>query len=225
MTALLLLGLAFTQETDRLVATVPQGVHAGSFSFSPDGQKVLYHAFREGQHWITAGEWKTKPSEFPVIGVLLPDTKDVFYAAFGRRAAVLHLNDAVLFEIPDPIGMWFPGVPTADAKTVLSIMRDEKTGKSAFVINGELQTMHKGTMSVPVVSPDGKRFVCALENDDGHCIVENDKPGPTYDWVTQPVLSADGKVLAYGVEADDKWLIVHGERKVPVEMPLKGVFL
>jgi hypothetical protein len=221
---LLLLGLLLCQEGDRLVAMVPDGVGIGDPSFSSDGKSVAYVAWRGEQHWVVSGEWKTKPSRFPFIALLLPNGKDVFYAALGRPA-VLHLNDTVLFEIPDSNGWWFPGVVTPDARTVLNIMRDTKTGRSAVAINGKLQTLHKGTMSVPVVSPDGKRFAFALENDDGHCIVDNDMPGATYDWVTQPVLSADGKVLAYGVEAEDKFSILHGGKKIPVEMPLKGVFI
>jgi hypothetical protein len=221
---LFLLGLLLCQEGDRLVATVPDGVRAMDPSFSSDGKSVVYEAWRAEQHWVVSGEWKTKPSRSPFIALLLPNGKDVFYAAFGRPA-VFHLNDTVLFEVPDPTGWWFPGVITPDAKTVLNFKRDARAGTSAVAINGKLQISHKGTMSVPVMSPDGKRFAFALENDDGHCIVDNDKPGPTFDWVTQPALSADGKVLAYGAEAEDKFFILHGDRKIPVAGPLKGVFL
>jgi hypothetical protein len=225
MTALTLAVLLALQEGERLVATIPEGVEAGTVGFSADGKIAAYTAKQGEQFWVVASEWKSKPRPFPVIFSVLPSGKDILYAELGRGFATIHLTDTVLFEIPNPNGWWFPGVATPDGKTVLNYMRDSKTEKCAVAVNGKLQALHKGNLAAPVVSNDGKRFAFALETDDGHCIVVNDKPGPTYDWVTQPVLSADGTVLAYGAESENKFFIVHGEKKVPVERPIKGVFL
>lgn len=220
-----LLAAVAVQENGRLVATIPEGCEAGFVGFSADGKVAAYSLHRGNQFWVVAGEWQSKPRPFPVIPLLLPSGKDVVYAGFEGRSATVYQNETALFEVPDCIGWWLPGAVTPDAKTILSFKRDSKTERSAVAINGKLQTFHKGTISVPVLSADGKRFAFALENDEGHCIVVNDKPGPTYDWVTQPVLTADGKGLAYGAEADKQFFIVYGEKKLPVGKPVTGVFL
>jgi len=225
MWTILLAAVLASQDGERLVATIPEGVEAGSLGFSADGKIAAYTARKGDQFWVVASEWKSKPSPFPVVHVLLPSGKDILYAAFGRGSAVVYLTDTILFEIPQSTGWWFPGVVTPDGKTVLNHMRNPKTERSAVAINGKLQTFHKGAISAPVLSADGKVFAFALEQDDGHCVVVNDKPGPTYDWVTAPVLSADGKVLAYGAETDNKFFVFHGDKKLPVDLPLKGVFL
>jgi len=225
MWTLLLAAVLASQDGERLVATIPEGIEAWSAGFSADGKIAAYTARKGDQFWVVASEWKSKPGPSPVVHVLLPNGKDILYATFGRGSALLHLTDTVLFEIPESNGWWFPGVVTPDGKTVLNYMLNPKTEKSAIAINGKLQAFHKGTISAPVLSADGKVFAFALEQDDGHCVVVNDKPGPTYDWVTAPAISADGNVVAYGAESDDKGLILRGGVKSQVQGAVKGVFL
>jgi hypothetical protein len=226
---LLLMAFAPSQEGDRLVATIPEGVGVGDVSFSNDGTVVAYRAMKGDQFWIVAGDWKSQPSKHPSIPFLLGSGKGVIYAAFSPETStyIVHFNDTILFETGN-LRDWawrLPGAVSSDGKVVASDVRNPKTGKSGVALNGKIQELHAGTAFYPVLSQDGKVFAFALEKDDGHCIVVNDRPGPMFDWVTQPAISADGRIVAYGAEAGDNFFLIQGDRKLAVKASPKGVFM
>src|ERR1043166_3189035 len=227
--ALFVAGTAAFQKKSSLVAIIPEGVDAGYVTFSSDGKVAAYCAGNDNRFWIVRGDWKSKAYGLPSFPVLRNDGKDVFYGIPTEGHTVLvYRNDFVLYETGD-IREWgwsVPGVISADGKVQVSQVQNLKSGQWGVAINGKIQKLHKGLSSPPVViSEDGKAFAFALQNDDGHCIVVNDKPGPTFDWVTTPALSADGKVVAYGAETEKGFLLIQGEKKTPIPASPKGILL
>jgi Tol biopolymer transport system component len=219
--------LCCSQDSGVLVATIPDGVRTSLVSFSHDGKTVAYHAFKGRDLWAVVGDWKSQPSPGPCMVVLLENGKDFIYAAFGREKVSVFLREKLLFETTNPREWaWtMPGAVSSDGAVVASYVRHLKTGKSAVALNGKLQELHAGTGSSPVLSRDGKTWAFALEKEDGHCVVVNDKPGPVFDWVTQPVISADGAVVAYGAESEKDNLLILGSQRIPVKKSAKGVFM
>jgi hypothetical protein len=227
LAAFLLLPASTAQEAGDLIGTLPEGVQASLVSFSRDGKVVAYSAIKGRELWAAVGDWKSPPSPFPAFVVLLEDGKEFIHVAFSREKTSVYRQEKLLFETTSQREWaWtMPGAASADGGVVANYVRHLKTGQSGIALNGKLQELHKGTGSSPVLSRDGKTFAFALEKDEGHCVVVNDKPGPVFDWVTQPVISDDGRVVAYGAESGDDNILILDGRKIAVKKSPKGLFM
>ena len=215
------------EDADRLLTTIPDDIQATSAAFSRDGKVVAYGVTKGDDHWVVAGDWRSKSYGEVDSPILSADGKIVAFVAGEGGKRHLMANEAILFEYSKEwVGRGQMAI-SRDGKVIAQILGnpDQNIKKTAIALNGRIQKVHQGTSFCPVLSETGNAFAFALENNGKYSVVVNDAVGPAYDWVSIPALGPNGFVVAYAVRDSDGFALIHGPRKIPLNRNAVRVFL
>ncbi len=231
ISAILLAGLPAAPQVsfeDKLLLTVPDGVEAGDFSFSPDGRLAACRARAGGKAFVMVN--REKGPEFlqitdpPRFG---PDGRTVLYRAEGAKSCV------VVGARPEP---WFDhvGVPvfSPDGRKVaysacsggtwLVVVGGARHGAGLHWAGTPLFNSNGGSWAVPVrVAKDasGKIIASGVGSRTKEFMLVDGKPGPEFDKIEDPVFAPSGSALAYrarmgiDVGVEERWFMVAGNKR------------
>jgi Tol biopolymer transport system component len=163
----------------------PSYDQVSSDAISPDGQRVVYRAGKEGKNFLVVSDWDS-PSRVKENGP---------YDSVGQP--VLSPNSLVVSYPVFKDGKW------CIVSSALDGSLPEREGKSYERIER------------PVFSPDSSKIAYPAMKDGKWCVVSSEwdgsvphHEGPVYDMVVTPIFSPDGAKVIYRARKEGKRFIV-----------------
>jgi hypothetical protein len=181
------------------------------FVFSPNGRRVCYTGWLDGNDAGRAGLWVGDSLVMRVDSVFelgFTNTNEPWFIGMDSGKAFIYYRYAR---------------PRAYERITDVRFSDDGNRFAYLTRNGGRQTLvvdNASTRSVINVldyslSPSGDRCAWAVSDSADWSVVDGSDTSDIYDWVQGMTFSANGASLAYAALADDEWFVVHDGEELP----------
>lgn len=184
---------------------------AADLVYSPDGNKLAYHAQSGSNHYVVVNEnrgpsFMTIANDEPIL--FSPDSKKVAYKGLLMKKWHVVLDDKTIDQTDGAKELIF----SPDSSKLAFAARDEKKW---YVVLDDWKSKKYTNVFRLTFSRDSKHFAFAAQDSSDFFIIADQKPLEVFDLVGTPIFSPADSELVYSACKKGKWFIIKGKEKGP----------
>lgn len=184
----------------------------GEVAFSPDGEKIIYPAYKGDEVYLVVNDGKTKKEYESISSVSFsPDSKKMVLRVKKNEKVVIIVNDREgkeYYGAREPI---FSSNGEVMAFAAGKALDNRSPLHWTLVVNGKEDKQSYQDIFDVALGPDGKRIAFIAREGNKYFVIDGGAKGKEYEKVEWLILSPDGKKIGYApTEGDKMFLTIDG---------------